>query len=337
MSHPVGHRRHKPAAAVTSAPVTGVSPRDARKVALGKAAVVTWYLGGFLLLAIAALVQVGPFAWMAAWQVRSRGTDDLVLAFLPGFALLVAPLVVLRLLPRQPGRPFLCGAQDALRATAAPPATPDRMAHILLRCAQTGFTLAALCLVAGGTGAAVVLQTGARDAGRPLPNLTLEAATGMPVPHYARLVGVVPRPDRAWLHDHTVRQTRYLDVYTPLTGPGWRSGDAVSLLAEERTVAGDAAPQDDPARRGSIEGRLERGALPAWMLAEMRRSGIAITDDPVVLVRSVLGGVTPGPDMVDVVLCAVLGAVFAVFLSGISLAWLYKRRKLLHLADGPPR
>ena len=57
----------------------------------------------------APVMQVGPAAWAAAWQVRHLGSDSITLGFLPGFALLLPPLIILRCLPRRPDRPFLCG------------------------------------------------------------------------------------------------------------------------------------------------------------------------------------------------------------------------------------
>jgi hypothetical protein len=142
---------------------------------------------------------------------------------------------------------------------------------------------------------------------------------------------VTAHPDAGWVHDHTVRQTRYRDVYSPLTGPNWHPGDAVVLLEEDSTVVGDSpAPADTPGM-GPIEGRLERGALPSWMVAELRRSGVAVTDDPVVLHHNDLNGVIPGADEVGTVLAVVFGTLFALFSFCISLGWLYRRRKLLRI------
>lgn len=183
-----------------------------------------------------------------------------------------------------------------------------------------------LSLLAGGVGYALVVRIGSRGAGQPLPELTLRAATrpGATLPGYAKLVGAVARPEASWVHRHADRQTRYRDIYTPLTGPGWRPGDAVALLEEDRTVAGE-----DTAPHGPLEGSMARGALPGWMLGELRRRGVAVVDDPVVLTRRDLGGVTPGADMIGAALAAVFGVVFATLFSGISLAWLHRRRKLL--------
>ena len=43
------------------------------------------------------------------------------------------------------------------------------------------------------------------------------------------------------------------------------------------------------------------------MVTELRRSGVAVVDDPVVLVRQDLNGVQPGADIVGVVMTLVFG------------------------------
>ena len=70
--------------------------------------------------------QVGPFTWVSAWQVRHLGGDRTTLGFLPGFLLLLLPLVVLRCLRAIPrdrscaarrmrcGRANACGARPSL-------------------------------------------------------------------------------------------------------------------------------------------------------------------------------------------------------------------------------
>ena len=305
---------------------------------LGGLTVATWYLGGFVLLMVGALMQVGPFAWAAAWQVRHWGGDNVVLSFLPGFAVLASPVILLKLIPRRPGWPFLCGAQDALspgRDIPVVPPSPERMARLLLRLARGGLVLSLLCLIAGIGGYFLVQDVGDRGAGAALPDLTLAAATASTLPSYARIIGVAVHPEASWVHDHTTRQTRYHDVYSPITGPNWHPGDAVALIEEDRSVVGDGPALPEVARMGPIEGSLQRGALPAWMVSELRRSGMATVDDPVVLVRSDLNGVTPGSDRVVAVLVAVLGGVFALFLLGVSLGWLYRRRKLLRHPGAP--
>ena len=329
MSH-TGRRPRPP-----TAPSVPPPPPASRWAAIGKAAILVWYGGGFALLLLGVLVQAGPFGWAAAWQVRHWGGDALVLTVLPGFLLLAAPVVVLQLLPRRPGWPFIAGAQDAIapgRNFAVRPVTPDRMAQVLLTCARAGFVAAALFLAAGGIGFVAIGRIGNRGAGQPLPELTLAQATapGATLPAYARLAGVTARPAFGWTHDHAVRQTRYRDRYIPLTGPSWRPGDLVMLLEQnggaiDRSGVGDGLPE--PA--GAIEGSLAHNALPGWMVEEMRRSGMALAADPVVLHRQALGGVTPGADSIGAWFTAAGGVVLAALSGVVSLAWLYRRRRLL--------
>lgn len=298
---------------------------------LGAATIVTWYLGGFVLLVAGALLQIGPFAWAAAWQARHWGWNGFVLSFLPGFALLALPVIVLPFTPRRPDWPFLCGAQDALtlhRDAAARLPSPERMAGILCRLVQGGLAMAVLFPLAGGVGYGLVLRIGDRGAGAPLPERTLaEIATpGAKLPEYARLVGAEPRSEIGWVHDEIDRRIHRRDFYTPLTPPGWHAGDPVAVLEENPTVVEDDPP--DPSAPGPLEGAFSRG-LPRWMLAELRQRGAPVTDDPVLLVRRNLGDVVPGADTIAATLCLILGIGFGVFSLVATVAWHYRRRRLL--------
>ena len=308
----------------------------------GRAAAAIWYLGGFVLLLAAALLQVGPSAWMAAWQVQHWGDDNPVVSFLPGFIVLAAPVLILCLLPRQAEGSFLCGMQDALapnRSRPVQPPPPERMAHLLLFWARGALIAAGVFLIAGGLGYALLTRIGDRGAGAPLPELTLAAvaAQGAALPPFARLVGATPQLEFTWLHEHSERRTYHRDAFTPLTGPDWRPGQPVAVLAEDRTVLGDGEA-DALLPPGPVEGALVRGALPGWMLDELRGRGVAVTNDPVVLIRQELGGVVPGADTVMAVLCLVFGGTFAVFALGASFAYRYRRRRILQaIADTADR
>ncbi len=310
-----------------------------RWAGLGAASIVTWYLGGFVLLVAGALRQVGPFAWAAAWQARHWGWNGFILSFLPGFALLASPVVVIAFIPRRPDWPFLCGAQDAFappRGAAARPPSPERMAGILRRCVQGGLAMAVLFPLAGGVGYGLVLRIGDRGAGAPLPERTLAevAMPGAKLPDYARVVGAEPRPEMGWVHDEIDRRVHRRDVYTPLTPPGWHPGDPVAVLEESPTVVGDDPP--DPSPPGPLEGALTHG-VPGWMLAELRRRGAPVTDDPVLLVRRTLAGAVPGADTTAATVCLILGVGFGVFSLVASVAWHHRRRRLLRDLAGAPR
>ncbi len=289
-----------------------------------------WCLGGLGVLLAGTLLQVGPSGWASAWQVRHWGYDNPVLSFLPGFVVLAIPVVVLQVTSRR-ARPLpRGGARDGLDqagpSTGGPP-SPERMARVLLRLARGGLVAAPLFLLAGGIGFGLVVLVGSRGAGAPLPELTLIAVARAhgDLPGYARLVGAIPRPEAAWLHEHAIRRTLYRDTYTPLTGAGWTAGDPVVVLEKRSEVAGEVTDALAPV----LEGGLARGVIPGWMLGELRRRGVAVTDDPVVLTRQALGGVVPGADLVVAGLCAGLGVMFALVSLVASLVWLRQRRRLL--------
>ena len=111
-------------------------------------------------------------------------------------------------------------------------------------------------------------------------------------------VEAVLRPDLAWEQEYTIRATRYRDTYTRLTTAGWRPGDPVAVLQmDRRSLAGVPGP---------AEGSFSRG-VPGWLVSAMRQSGMALTDDPLVLTRAVLNGVVPEPDGVGAVLSVAFG------------------------------
>ena len=314
-------------------------PHDAkRRVAWGQAVIATWYLGGFVLLFAGALLQVGPSAWVAAWEVRHWGYDNAVVSFLPGFLVLVASAFLPRLLPRAPEGSFLRGMQNGLSPDGPVQApSPERMARILLLLARGALVASGVFLLAGGLGYELVTRIGDRGAGAPLPELTLSAVTAASasLPPYARLMGTTPRPELTWLHDHSERRITHSDAFTPLTASGWRPGDPVAVLEEDAMVLGEDGP-DAVLPPGPVEGALERGTVPDWMLGEMRRHGIAITDDLVVLVRRKLDGVVPGADTIGAVLCLLFGGAFALVALAVSFGYRYRRVCILRALAAAP-
>ena len=136
-----------------SEPAPPLPAGAARRKGWVRAAAAIWYLGGFVLLLAAALLQVGPSAWMAAWQVRHWGSDNPIVSFLPGFMVLAAPVLILCLMPRQAEGSFLSGMQDALapnRSRPVQPPSPERMAHLLLLWARGALIAAGVFLLAEG-------------------------------------------------------------------------------------------------------------------------------------------------------------------------------------------
>ena len=320
------HRRHPSRLPPSPTPAPPVAAEPSHRAwAWGQAVALVWFLGGFAALLAAAVMQVGPAAWAAAWQVRHLGSDSVTLGFLPGFALLLLPLVILRCLPRRPDWPFLCGLQDALwpkqpvRRTVLPHgAELARLRRV--RGVMAGLALS--CAVAAAVAGWLSLRPGDQRPGTPLPVLTLAEAIrpGVVLPGYARLAGAVPRPEAAWAHDYTVRTTRYRDTYTPLTPPGWRPGDPVAALQVER--------RDLLGVPGPAEGALSR-ELPGWLLGAMREYGLPLVDAPLVLTRDTLHGTVPEPDGVGVLVAAMFGGTTGLTFGAIALGFHRAYRRLL--------
>ncbi len=288
-----------------------------------------WYLGGFAALMAAMVMQVGPSAWAAAWQVRHWGSDSTTLGFLPGFALLLLPLVILRCLPRRADRSFLCGLQDALWPKQPVRRTPlPREAELarLRRARGIMATLALACVVVAVVAGWLSLLPGDQRPGSPLPVLTLPEVTrpGAVLPDYARLAGAVPRPEWAWVHDYTIRTTRYRDTYVPLTAPDWQPGDPMTALQVDR--------RDLRGVPGSAEGALSR-SLPGWLLAAMREDGMPLVDAPLVFTRDILHGLVPEPDGIGLVMAVLFGGTTGLTFGAIALGFHRAIRRLL--ARGP--
>ncbi len=284
-----------------------------------------WYLGGFALLLVCAMTQTGPSAWAAAWQVRNWGSDNVLGSFLPGFAILLLPLIIVACLPRRADWPFILGAKEAMWPRDQPTraALPlDRRLRLFRVARWIAAGLAATCLVAASVACWVSLAPGAQAVGSPLPELTLAAvsAPGAALPEYARIVGSTAQRSSAWEHDETLRRTEIQDLYIPLTVPSWRAGDQVDVLQlDHRGIAGLPGPS---------EGTLSRG-IPAWLITSMREAGLAVTGNPVVLTRQPLGGIVPVPDGVAAILSLILGGAMAVMFGMAALSFHLAVRRLL--------
>ena len=124
--------------------------------------------------------------------------------------------------------------------------SPERMARIWLLLARA-LVASGVFLLAGGLGYKLVTRIGDRGAGAPLPELTLSAAAAAnaKLPPFARLIDTTPGPELTWLHDRLEGRVYHRDAFTPLTAPGWRPGDPVVILEEDRTVMGEDGPDAD--------------------------------------------------------------------------------------------
>lgn len=262
---------------------------------------------------------------MAAWQHRHGGSDSATISFLPGFGLLLLPLIVSRCLKRRPDWPFLCGIQDALWPRTQPRQTaqPRDKQLARLRCSRgimAGLVLS--CVAVAAILGALSMRPGDQRPGSALPRLTMAelAASGAILPGHAHLLDAVAQPDLAWAHDYTIRAIRYCATYIPLTTPGWRQGDSVTVLQmDRRGLAGVPGPP---------EGSLSRG-IPGWMITAMRQSGMPLIDDLPVLTREVLNGVVPEPDGVGAVLAVAFGGATGLTFGAIALGFHRAYRRLL--------
>ena len=298
-------RRSKPIPPTPSVAGTQADPAWAW---WGQAVALIWHLDRFTALLVGAIMQVGPSAWVAAWQHRHLGSDSVTISFLPGLGLLLLPLLVARCLPRRTDRPFLCGVQNALwprtrlRQTARP---RDEQLARLRRTRSIMVALALGCVAAAAILGALSMRPGDQRPGSPLPRVTMAelAAPDVILPDYAHLLNAVMQPDLAWEHDYTIRATRYRDTCTRLTTPSWRQGNPVAVLQMDRRSLARVP--------GPAEGALSRG-VPGWLVTAMRPSGMALADDPLVLTREVLNGVFPEPDGVGVVLAVAFGGATAL-------------------------
>jgi|GEM_PF-3731799 len=321
-----GHRRNKITPPPPAAPLL---PDDTRARNWGAAVAAVWYLGGFVLLIAGAVMQVGPYAWAQSWQVRHLGSDSATMSFLPGFGILLVPMLVLALLPRRPDWPFVNGAKDAFwpdRRASRPVVSTDILVRRMRRSWRVMLVLALACPLVGTVLGWMSLRPGEQAPGSALPTLTMAeaAARGATLPDYARLTGGTPQPDLAWEHDFSIRTTRYQDVYTPVTAPGWRHGDAVSVLQLESLA--------DFQQPGATEGELSRG-LPAWLITSMRAGGVPVADDPVVLKRKKLDGRVPEPDEVGAILAGIFSASAGLTFGGLAFGFHRAYRRLLQQAD----
>jgi hypothetical protein len=317
-----------------------IDARWRRRNALGTACSVVWLLSMVAVVVAGCITHAGPFGWLAQGQLALLGSENPVLEAIPLYLLLLGlPYMVVRKLPRRLDRPFLCGIQESIDPRREPVVRPlpGAVRQRLVRL-RNGALVACALLLGGGAASFWICSHSGEPAGRPLLQLTVEAvsSTTAALPPFARIVGAEAHRDRAWIWNHSVRQTRYRDYYIPLTAAGWQVGDPVTLV-ELDTLLPDDAPTDsnalEPAE--SREGAISRDAPGAWVIGEMRRQGLQVVDHPVLLERRHLRGVTPGPDMISAWLFLGMGTMLALFAALI--AWSANRRARMFVVDKPPQ
>jgi len=317
----------------------GIDARWRRRNALGSAVSVVWLLSVIVAVAGGSVIHAGPFGWLASAELALFGTENPVLAAIPMYLLLLGlPYLGARMLPRSLDRPFLCGIQEAIDP-ARPPVVKPLPGATLRRATRLRNSALVICAVlplAGAAGFWISSHSG-RTAGEPLPQLTptalAERATALPP--FAGIVGAEDHVDRAWVWNRSVRQTRYRDYYFPLTEPGWRPDDPVTLIELDKLLPDDSPGAEnvlDPP--GPREGALSADAPDSWVVGEMRRQGLHVVDHPILLERRPLGGLTPGPDTILASLFLGLSIALALF-AGLF-AWNANRRVRMLRGSGAP-
>ncbi len=83
-----------------------------RRRRAGKFTMLTWFVAGMLLTVAGALGQSGSFGWLAGWQQRLFGTDDVLVSVLPGLLMVMVPMFAVEALRRRVRNPFVAGLQD---------------------------------------------------------------------------------------------------------------------------------------------------------------------------------------------------------------------------------
>ncbi|WP_217430950.1 hypothetical protein [Sphingomonas bacterium] len=297
-----------------------------------------WYVGGFLLLLAGLIAGIGPTNTVQGWMSGHLGWDSPILAFIPAFAVLALPVVVLQLMPLQTGNPFVRGAQASLNPSRDPALTrrtvPDAVVAARLR--RAGIVMLALAAAAIVTGlvAFPIIAPLPAHAGDALPRITARqvlAQAGAPSSH-ARLVGLSADARPVWVRYRSIRQTSYEDVYFPLDEPAPPAGGRTRLLGLASFVLGhgDAPHGREFVLDQPMDGAFARASLPAWQRAALAQRGISV-NDPVLLFRQDrhLGGRYPGRDWIGGAVVLLVGGSAALVLLLMAASCLVRCRRLL--------
>ena len=148
----------------------------------------------------------------------------------------------------------------------------------------------------------------------PLPEISaarLAAATD-PLPYAVRLVGATADRSQGWEHLYRIRQSTYRDVYFPLRPPSAAPVAPAALIELDQTSpAYETALWNMVDPPGAREGLAER--LDDWTANELRRAGVVLAPNVVLLKRQQLHGLDPRPDLMDDGVLAVLPGVLLAF------------------------
>jgi hypothetical protein len=309
----------------------GIDENWIRRHRQGGRFMLVWILAWMIVMCAGVLTHVGPFGWLASLELRAIGSDDPVLTALPALILMLAPGLAAMCTRKDASRPFLFGIQDSLDPQRHPILVlpPRNLVRRYRTIWRASLVVCVLCLIALGIGVWKIEHTGS-DPRIPLPILRYpQVASGNALPTAARIDGVVAHTQAAWIHNYSIRQTRYRSVYYPLAPAGWMSDQPVRLLELDSIIVGDdPAPYNAVNAPGPREGTLYK-LNDDWIAGELRRSGLKLSNPVMVLERRQLHGLQPQLDAVDAFADFILPAIIIGFVAAL-MAWASRRQLRLH-------
>ncbi|MBN3727013.1 hypothetical protein [Burkholderia sp. Ac-20379] len=283
-----------------------------------------WWVGGYGWAIVDIVRDRGPFALLLHWQTALFGGSSLLVAAgLAAVAIFLGPRWAVRGLRRVwPGNALLADLDAQLRdagrsrgALAARSRAAWRESdaagrlRIARRARNIGLGMAGIALIAGGGLSAWLHWVEYADAGQPLTPVALVANRPVALGNasdWVRVSGASPQWDAVLVRDYTIRRTSYRDYSTPLVPAGWRKGDRVYLLEEDRTVRRGNDDENDRQANppGLLEGSLSFGGPRDDVAAAFQRDGYDVGPWTAVLRRDTsLRGRIPGvPEAVTILI-----------------------------------
>ena len=291
---------------------------------------IVWYIAVPMLFLAGLISARGPFGWLDTWQLRTFGSNSVILLAIPFMPIAFLPMVVARSSRIDQGAPFRLGMRQAFDNKWGPRVStgPDEMPRRLRRTKRISGTVAAI----GAVALAGFVAKGMHDATSPHAPLAeashavlTDPATSLP--DAIRVTNVTADRSRQWAYDYRVRRDVHHDVYFALKPAGEATERAVSLVELDHTN-----PQYGAEIWNMIDAPGAREGMPHllddWTAEQLRHAGFRLAPHVVVLERRQLDGRNPNPDPIDDILYCILAAT-ATF-SGLMSMWIAHRtaRKL---------
>ncbi|RZF65095.1 hypothetical protein EWE75_06865 [Sphingomonas populi] len=303
----------------------GIDQAWMQRYRLGKIVAIVWYIAFPILLAAGLISARGPFGWLETWQLRTFGSNSVILLAIPFTPIAFLPLVVARMSRIDRGAPFRLGMRQAFDTTWGPRVSTgiDALPRRLRLTKQIAGAVATI----GAVALAGFVAKGVHDSSAPHAPLAemshavlTDPATSLP--DAIRVTKVTAERSPEWAHDYRVRQDVHRDVYFALRPAGEASARAVSLLEVDHTSPhyGEAIWNmiDPPGAREGVPQRLDD-----WTAEQLRRAGFRLAPHVVLLERRQLDGRNPNPDPIDDLLYCILAATAAF--SGLMAMWVAHR------------